>query len=243
VAKRNYARLVGADPDDFDIAHGKDNAFLQPGEETTGKPERRFKGDKTGNQDKAAAVRKEAARRKAEAQKAGRKAWEETDPEKFARPSGRQLDKLRAAERAAAGKPATPNAAKPSAVAESPVPKASAVQPPKAVEPPPPVEPPKVVEAPPPVKTAPPEPPPVPKPSVPAGGSGPSAVEVFAGKAGSVVGSVLHVFAIKQLAETLERFDHPERYPEGFRFTDPIGREWIKFGNMWVNQAYLDSGA
>ena len=46
---------------------------------------------------------------------------------------------------------------------------------------------------------------------------------------------------IKSLGDTLERFNHPERYPEGYKFTDPIGRQWIKFEDTWVNQAYLDT--
>jgi hypothetical protein len=66
-------------------------------------------------------------------------------------------------------------------------------------------------------------------------------LEGIAGKIGSVVGTIGDVLFVKDFVETLEHFENPERYPEGTRFTDVVGREWIKFGDKWVNQAYLDS--
>jgi len=46
---------------------------------------------------------------------------------------------------------------------------------------------------------------------------------------------------IKSLGDTLEKFKHPERYPEGYKFRDPAGEKWIKFQDTWVNQAYIDT--
>lgn len=236
IAKRNYGRLVGVDPKDLDMAHKKDLAFLRPGEHTTVQPQRRFTPKKTGNQDKAAAVRREAKLRRDAATREGKNAWELTDPDKFARPSPRQLDKMRAAAKAQTRAGASSVATAPEPPVAQPAVEPPAVKP--AVEPPI-------------VKPSAPAPaaegaahatPPV--GPMPAGGGAPSAVENLAGKGGTVLGVWGGILSVRTLADDLKMHmdpGNPDLGPVGTQRTDSLGTVWIKTGEKtWVTPAYLE---
>ncbi|MER9203433.1 FG-GAP-like repeat-containing protein [Mesorhizobium sp. M0933] len=125
----NRSRMTGRDPREYHLGHEKDNVLLMPDEKTRGVPERRVTPDKTGNLNKSGAARVEADRRRAASEKEGKKAWEETDPNKFARPGERDLYDIRAAKKAAAKKAAAANqkraATKPAPKPTEPAPKAA----------------------------------------------------------------------------------------------------------------------
>ncbi|MEV6409492.1 SpvB/TcaC N-terminal domain-containing protein [Streptomyces bobili] len=240
VAKRNYGRLVGADPAELDMAHKKDRAILRPGEKTTVQPQRKFTPNKTGNQDKAAAAKREAKLRRTAAAKEGKNAWELTDPEKFARPTPKQIDKMRAA---AAKAQTRAGASTGTAVAEPP----AAVEPPAAK---PTVEPQVVKPTVEPTAMKPAAPVPATKgaaPSVapkPAGGAAPSVLENIAGKAGTVLGVVGGVLSVRTLANDLMMHTdpaNPRLGPVGTQRTDSMGTVWIKIDEKtWVTPGYLE---
>jgi len=81
------------------------------------------------------------------------------------------------------------------------------------------------------------------KPSAPTI-AGPSAIENFAGKVGSITGVFFHILAVNTLAKDHEMIvdpGSPALGPVGTKRTDSVGTVWIKIGEAeWVNQAYYD---
>jgi RHS repeat-associated protein len=72
---------------------------------------------------------------------------------------------------------------------------------------------------------------------------GPGALEVVAGKLGSLVGVFFHSLAVKTLAEDFEMMDDPGSPalgPVGTKRTDSVGTVWIKITEKeWVTEDYL----
>jgi RHS repeat-associated protein len=148
-------------------------------------------------------------------------------------------------------KPPSIQTVKPSPLKITETPKVSAppsepVAPKPVVEPPvvkPVVEPPvvKPVVEPPVVKPV--VEPPVVKPSAPTA-AGPSALEGFAGKIGSITGVFFHILAVDTLAKDIEMLHDPGSPalgPVGTRRTDSTGTVWIKTADKeWVTQATYD---
>ena len=72
---------------------------------------------------------------------------------------------------------------------------------------------------------------------------GPSTLEVFAGKAGSVAGVIFHLLVVDKLAGDIEMHldpGSPALGPVGTKRTDSFGTVWIKISEKeWVTEAYL----
>jgi hypothetical protein len=131
LAVRNRARMVGKDPRGYHLGHQKPHSILMPREVTRGVPEPKTSPDKKGNLNKSGQERVEAARRRAAAEAQGKKAWESTNPDEFARPGEQEHAKMRAANRATA-RTAAPKAQGPNAVVAEPKTATAPVEPPPA---------------------------------------------------------------------------------------------------------------
>ncbi len=174
------------------------------------------------------------------AAKEGKNAWELTDPEKFARPTPKQIDKMRAAAAKAqtrAGASTGTAVAEPPAAVEPPAAKPTVA--PQVVKPT--VEPTATKPAAPVPATKGVAPPVAPKP---AGGAAPSVLENIAGKAGTVLGVVGGVLSVRTLANDLMMHTdpaNPRLGPVGTQRTDSMGTVWIKIDEKtWVTPGYLE---